>query len=134
MNILKKISIFVSNLKKYKLFYFEIKYLSDFCDDNQCTVLSKKIDFGKKIVIYGFGPYGQEYFVKLFSSFNIIDIYDKNFAYMEGKISDPEEMSSIEFDYVIVSVMNIEARKSVISFLKNKKIDDDKIVFINYSS
>lgn len=133
MSILNQISCFISNIKKYKKFYFEIKYLSDFSDEILNTFLSKKIHSGKKVVIYGFGPYGQEYFVKLFYHFYIQDIYDKNFAYIVGPINDPNDICSTDFDYIIVTVMNVDARNSVISFLKNKKIDDDKIVLLNYS-
>ncbi|SFS90676.1 hypothetical protein SAMN02910357_02508 [Succinivibrio dextrinosolvens] len=132
MFILNRFTSFIFNLKKYKLFYFEIKYLGGYTEVIKNTQLSRNISPGKRIYIYGFGPYGQEYFIKLFSLYKIIDIFDLNFKYIVGPISNPEIINSNSIDYVIVTVMNENAKNNVVNFLLNKGISLEKIIFVNY--
>lgn len=121
------------NLIKYNIFYFDTKFFGDYSDLNISTYLSKQIE-NKKIIIYGFGPYGEEYFVKLFDKNRIMGIYDKNYALMENNyIESPYNISKNDFDYVIVTVMNQRARSSIINFLIEKGVAEKKIVFVEYN-
>ena len=85
-----------------------------------------------KIIIYGFGPYGEYGFTDLFNSCEILDIYDMNFNNYGKKIKSPEFVNAHTFDYILVTVMNKDARNNVLKFLKNKGIDENKIIYIEY--
>ena len=132
MVTLKKFNIFISNLKKYKLFFFQVKYFG-YTDANITTCFSRDIPIGKKIIIYGFGPYGQEYFINCFSKYKIIDLYDLKYKKINKKIKNPNKINFKSFDYVIVTVMNINARKSVLHFLKYKQVSEEQIILIKPS-
>lgn len=121
--------VFLVNIFKYKFFYFDTKYFGDY-DLNSPTTLSQQIKKNKKVIIYGFGPYGEEYFLKFFDLYRIIGIYDRNFEQMDKYIESPEVICEKNFDYVIVTVMNKRARNSVVNFLLEKGISENKIVFI----
>ena len=128
-----RLFIFFKNLIKYKTLYFETKYFSDFYTKTDSTILSKDIEKNKTISIYGFGPYGEECFVDLFYIAKITAIFDKNYrAYNNRNIEDPEFITSKQFDYIIVTVMNEGARREVLNYLKSKKIPDEKIISVNY--
>ena len=57
---------FVRNLIKYRSFYIETKYFSDYKDLVMDTGLNKDISSKSSVAIYGIGPYGEAYFVDLF--------------------------------------------------------------------
>lgn len=96
------------------------------------TVLSSDIENNKKIIIYGFGPYGEELFVNLFFKNRIVGIYDKDYKSKGIYIESPDKIDSSCFDFVIVTVMNENARKSIVDFLKKKNISEEKIILVNY--
>lgn len=123
---------YLKNIIRYKFFYFETIY---FAENNKLpqTTISKNIEKGKKLIIYGFGPYGVEYFLKFIKKNQIIGIYDKNFECMDSDINNPEDIDVNSFDYVIVTVMNKELRKTAIEFLTKKGIPDNKFVYVLYS-
>ncbi|SFS90658.1 hypothetical protein SAMN02910357_02506 [Succinivibrio dextrinosolvens] len=124
---------FFYNLFKYRFFFIETKLLVTFCDQNAKTFLSNNIDKNKKIVIYGFGPYGEEYFVNFFCDYRIIGVYDADYAEFNSRfIFNPEIINRASFDYVVITVMNPETRKSIVNFLLKKGISKEKIVYINY--
>lgn len=125
---------FLSNLIKYKFFYFDTKYFGIYIDSNVPTSLSEQIGRNKKIVIYGFGPYGEEYFVNLFDKHRILGVYDRNYELLGKYVESPESITRISFDYVIVTVMNERARKSVVNYLLEKGISENRIVFVEYNN
>lgn len=125
-------SSFFFNIVKYKKFYFEIKYLGEYAKNDK-TVLSKPLEFNKKILIYGFGPYGEELFVKLFCKCVLVGVVDRNYKKMERYISDPSLVDHYSFDYVVVTAMNSKARKEIFDYLHlQHKIPEEKIVLLDY--
>ena len=126
--------VFIRNFIKYNFFYLETKYLSDYNDLIDETLLSRVIPPNSKVAIYGFGPYGKAYFVDIFSDSLISAIFDKNNKSNERLISDPNQidMNLVSFDYIVVSVMSEKARIDILNFLYQKNISDEKIVLVNY--
>ena len=123
---------FIFNLTKYNFFYYKTRLFGSYFINNEYTELSQKIDDYKKLLIYGFGPYGEEYFVKLFYKNKIIGICDINYELLNEHIMSPCTIKDISFDYVIVTVMDEKARKVVINNLLGMGISYEKIVLINY--
>ncbi|SFS89217.1 hypothetical protein SAMN02910357_02431 [Succinivibrio dextrinosolvens] len=125
-------SVFISNIKRFGCFYFKTKILGYGFKDNKSTKLSKVIEKGKRISIYGFGPYGEELFVRLFSNNLIINIYDRDSYFMDEYVRSPQVINKDEFDYIVITVMNPNVRKALITFL-SEKISSNKIVYLEYS-
>lgn len=130
--MLNRLLIFFFNIVKYRFFFFKTKCLSYFFNFTKPTVLSRDIELSKKIVIYGFGPYGEEIFVELFSKNRIEGVYDKKFEFFGSFVEDPNLINSKEFEYVVVTVMDDNTRKTVINFLKEKNIPEEKIIYVDY--
>lgn len=124
--------VFFSNFIRYRFFFFKTKFLSYFFNFTKPTILSRDIEPSKKIVIYGFGPYGEDVFVELFSKNRIEGIYDKKFEVFGSFVKNPNLINSKEFEYVVVTVMDDNARKTVINFLKEKNIPEAKIIYVDY--
>lgn len=127
-------SNYFSNLFKYNFLYFRTKLWRYYFIKNEEWGLSKKINTKSKISIYGFGPYGQEIFINLFKNNLITGIYDLNFREINKSIENPDSIDSNIFDQIIVTVMDKEARNSVVRFLQRKGISTEKIVFIVYKA
>ncbi|WP_143098620.1 hypothetical protein [Succinivibrio dextrinosolvens] len=96
------------------------------------NVLSKEIKPNSNIAIYGFGPYGESYFLDLFSKYKITALYDRTYCLNKRIINSPEKINSEKFDYIIVTVMNEKARNGVLDFLNKKNISEEKIICVNY--
>lgn len=124
--------IFLKNILKYKTFYLETKYFSDYKDFIDCSELSKEIKTNSNVAIYGFGPYGQSYFVKMFYTSKIVAIFDRNFEINKRFIRNPDNITSVDFDYIIITVMNERARKEVKDFFIDRRISEEKIVYVDY--
>lgn len=123
---------FIKNLIQYKFYYFKVKFFGEYFVNNERTILSKQIEKNKNVIIYGFGPYGEEYFIYSFTRFRIKGLYDKNYKKMDIRIENPDLITNRSFDYIIVTVMEKKARESVVSFLLDKNIQKDKMIFVNY--
>ena len=124
---------FIHNLIKYRLFYYLIKNYGQFIYRNSETEFSKDIDLkNKKVIIYGFGPYGEEKLVDLFHSSYIVGIYDQQYKKMSHHVKNPDKIIPNSFDFVVVTVMNENIRQAVIEFLKNKKVSSEQIIYLKY--
>ena len=123
--------LFMKNLNKYKKFYYDERSFYNFNDNNKKTKLSLDIPLGKEVVIYGFGPYGKDIFVNYFSNYKINGIYDKKKYKDEKVIKNPERGITEQFDYIIVTVMDDNARKEIGELLE-KSIPKEKIVYVDY--
>ena len=128
--MIKRFFIIIRNLIKYNLLYIESRILSFYSSIADSCYYSNKLPFFSRIVIYGFGPYGEFAFVNLFKSHYIVDIFDLNNKKFGNKVKSPEFINKNDFDYVVVTVLNKVAQKDVYSFLKRKGIDDNKIIYV----
>ncbi len=126
---------FVSNVRKFGFSFCKDVLCCeqlDCIDDNDYFYSSDIIE-GKKVAIYGFGPYGKIAFLDFISKNKITAIYDKNFISFHGNVSDPNDIDPNKFDYIILSVMNENAVTKIIDFFYEKKISKNKIIKIEYS-
>ena len=131
-SFLLSIKNFFHNIKKYKISYFKTKLTDDYFFNIERVYLSKDIEAGKKIALYGFGPYGKDFIANCLSYYHIDNIYDRNYLSMEAYVSSPECITEKDFDFIIVSVMDPKARNSVLKFLSDKNIHETKIAYIDY--
>ena len=130
MKIVNLVTFFF-NIIKYKFSYFEIKYCANI-SHNKETELSGTISNKKRVFIYGFGPYGAEFFLKFFDKYIITGICDINYEKMDDYICNPNEIFHIKFDYIIITVMDNINRNNVIDFLKKNGVSENKILYLNY--
>lgn len=124
---------FLYNIIKYKKFYYEIKFLGQYVEIKQKTSFSHPFEDNKRILIYGFGPYGEELFVKQFCKSKIVGIVDRNFKIMGNYIEAPSCIDNYSFDYVVVTTMNSKAQAEIYRYLHNQhNIPKEKIVLLYY--
>lgn len=94
----------------------------------------KDITPGSNVVLYGAGLVGNEYYRQnlKYRFCNIILWCDASFSNINNilfKISNPEDIMSMDYDYVIVAIDQEIRAMSAITWLKNYGVDDDKIVW-----
>lgn len=130
--LISSIKIFIYNIKKYRALYFKNKFMDDYFFNIERVYLSRDIDIGKKVAVYGFGPYGKDFISNCMFDYRIVGIFDRQYLSMSHFVKKPDCIDNTDFDYVIVSVMAPEARNSVINFLISKNIPVNKIVYIDY--
>lgn len=129
--IFKKFLPYICNIKKFYYLYIKTKLLGDYyCND--VTRLSQKLERNKKVIIYGFGPYGEEYFIKLFNKCHILGVFDINYKQKGFQVRSPEFISDVMFDYVVITVMDEYAKQSLVDLFLKKGIALDKIIFVEY--
>lgn len=131
-NLKTSIICFLVNLFIFRFLFFKTRIFGEYFYDNEEWGLSKLISYKKNIAIYGFGPYGQDFFVRSFNKYIITGIYDINYKTMNCYIKAPDEICIDCFDYIVVTVMEKKTRNSVIDFLHSKGIKDEKIILLNY--
>lgn len=135
--------IFLRNFFKYNFFYLCNKFFAEY--EDVYTIIEKRYEYSKQIkrgsniIIYGFGPYGVAAFEELFSLCRIRGVFDIKFKDFKDRnnlhkcfVEDPQNINSVKFDYVVISVMNEKARKSVEDYLLGLKIEREKFIYINY--
>lgn len=88
---------------------------------------------GKKIIIYGAGIVGKDYYSQLakYSDINIVAWVDKNFETIETDffaISSPEEILHREYDYIVIAIENAETVNSVKKYLKTMGCEENRLI------
>lgn len=89
---------------------------------------------GKKIVIYGAGAVGEDYYaqLRLYRDIDIVFWVDKNYQNIKNnfcKIDSPEVIKSAEFDYIVIAMQNPNLAYDIILSLKENGIPENKIVW-----
>ena len=115
---------------EFKCLYYVVKFFYD--ESLKNTKLSTGIEPGKKVAIYGFGPYGEQTFIKYYYVYKIVSIFDIKYKTLPNCIKSPEKIVKFDFDYIIVTVMDEIIRREVINFLLSKGIPEEKIVHLIY--
>lgn len=89
-----------------------------------------KVDKGDNIVIYGAGNLGKLYMKQLerLDYCKVVLWVDKNKYNSEKNISKPEDILTVPFDHVVISVVDRRLRDEIIEFLLKIGIDKSKIV------
>lgn len=91
---------------------------------------------GSRIVLYGAGIVGQEFYRQL--KFNcyaeLVSWVDRNKRIIEKyNIDSPESLAFIPYDYIVISVANVETSKEIEKYLENYlAIPKEKIIWADY--
>ena len=86
----------------------------------------------KKFVLYGYGNFGQLIYEKF--KVNIIKVVDQNYLHLNKKfnmdIKNVNELKTMEFDYILISVLGREVEIEDI-LIKKHFVDKNKILKLN---
>lgn len=107
--------------------------------DNVCYPFSNVIR-GKKVILYGFGTYGQHLYNRINNSnfLQEIRISDSNWKNNENIGISIENIDSLikqyNYDYILIAYMNEKYSNNIKKFLINRKIEESKILQIPYNA
>ena len=95
----------------------------------------EKVPRQSKIIIYGAGTLGQDYYLQLLITryCEVVGFIDRNYAYYQDwnvPIYAPEDICRLDFDYVVVAIRMEAAFNEIKRVLKNCGIPNEKIVAI----
>lgn len=149
----RKINILYKYLRKIFDSYYEIdlniqlKYyiLSQLlvrtkCFSNNVCFPFNNIIRGKKVILYGFGTYGQHFYNRINNSnfLQEIKISDDNWQNNENLGINIENIDSLikqyNYDYILITYVNEKYSNSIKKFLINRKVEESKILQIPYNS
>lgn len=105
------------------------------------TIPYSKMPYGSKIIIYGAGKMGQNYYqsIKRSGRLNIAAILDANVnellhIWADVPVLEPQRVSELEYDYIFITVENREAASDIRNKLIQYGSDDRKIIWAGDSS
>lgn len=112
---------------------------------NYCLLLEKNEDYlypfpkvkkGHKIIVYGAGRIGYSLmrFLSKTQDYQIVLWVDKDitrYALPGYKISPVDEISNVEYDYIVVAVQRADIVKEIRESLMDRKIPEEKIAIID---
>ncbi len=103
---------------------------------NSVQYTIKDIDkyLGKKIILYGAGKVGYDYLRQMELNdigepVAICDSYKKNILWEHFLIINPNEISNIEYDYIIIAVMDEESANKIKQMLLSIGADEKRIIW-----
>lgn len=105
--------------------------------DNICYPFSDKIK-GKKVIIYGFGTYGQHFYNRINNSNFVqeIKIADSNWQNNANVVVNIEDIDNLisqyDYDYILITYVNEIYSNNIKKILIDKKVDESKILQIPY--
>ena len=87
---------------------------------------------GKKIILYGAGKVGYNYYKQLspYANIKIVDWVDKNFStyhYMERKVNDLAGLKKSAYDLVLIAVSEKAVADKIKDELCSEGVDENKI-------
>lgn len=94
----------------------------------------EKIKKGSKVIIYGSGNIGKDYYNQLETTgfCNVILWVDKQFEqYRKAclKVETPDKIFGCDFDYLIIAIRNKEVQEEVRSYLLRNNLKEEKIIY-----
>lgn len=106
------------------------KAVQNLATDFPCEVL------GERVVLYGAGKLGQDLYKKINRSKNnhVVQWVDKNYKQYGKKllnITDPSKIGNVEYDNIIIGVLDENLSKSIRKYLVSRGVPDEKIIWIN---
>ena len=104
------------NLQKYKEWKFPYE----------------RVNCGSNVVIYGAGAVGRDFVnqIEKTNYCNIVMWMDKNYENFDEKVVNPAEIVNVNYDYVIIAILNKDIINEVQQYLALKKVDANKIITI----
>lgn len=122
----------LSKKKRKQVEEWEKEYLST----SYIRIPKKKYSAGTRIVLYGAGKVGrifyrqiikeQEYFVVLWIDRQYVKFIEKGYP-----VSSPDRMSDIEYDKILIAVLNEKVYQSIKNDLIEMEVDEQKIDWIS---
>ena len=90
----------------------------------------EKIDKGERIIIYGAGPIGQEFYwqVRDGAFCKVVGIADRRFHENSGVLIKPEAIKDVTFDKILIASDVVENVLEISGFLLKMDIPRDKII------
>jgi len=124
-----------SQLDYYAMYLLAWQAPYAFENDNiKCLIPYGGIEKGSKIVLYGAGAVGIQLYnyITNYKCCNIVYWADRNYAsFIDLNVKSPANMTNIDFDYVIISILNSEAYISARKSLISMGINENKIRWID---
>lgn len=110
------------------------QYYSDYRETNRDLFPFWKISQSDKVILYGAGDLGKEYFSQneLYNFCKIVMWADRNFIELQrqGKVvSNPECIEFVEFDYLLIAVKSIELAQEIRNDFIKRGISKEKIIW-----
>lgn len=95
-----------------------------------------KVKKGSKIVIYGSGKLGKQIYgvIKDNSDYEFVSMLDKNWELYKNQdmnVNAPEDILSLEYDYVIIAIVYVNVKNQVKKTLKEMGVASDKIAEVD---
>ena len=94
----------------------------------------EKVPMKSRVIIYGAGSVGTDYVRQLLHTKYCKELYvvDKNYLNCRNAYSytvqSPEVITEIEFDYIVISILNEKIQKEIRQMLNSMGVEDKKIV------
>ena len=85
----------------------------------------------KSVVIYGAGRVGKDYFNQLESICNNLYFVDKDYINKEGEVYSLEKLDEPFYDYILIAIDNREVAYEVKEQLLQRKVDNEKIIWMS---
>ncbi len=93
-----------------------------------------KIFFGKRLVLYGSGKVGNDYYMQIrrYSKCQLIAWVDKNAVNIKNEfyeINEPEYVTGLSYDYIIIAIKSTVKKEEILDQLIRLNIDKEKIIW-----
>ena len=112
--------------------------INDISDEQRIVPIYKKTNIeiyaDKKIVIYGAGSVGQDYYMQLsrYQKCDVVAWVDRNYKkynYSYYEVKNYQEINNHEFDYVIIAILDKRIADAIVDDLVNIGIPKEKIIW-----
>ena len=121
----------IPQLNRYMLMMLWKREPSMYIEANKFVFPYQRIPYGSKIIIYGAGDLGNAYLVQLQQNgyCDIIAVADQKYKNSTNPIEIvPDAIIGLQFDYIVVSVVNKMVADSIRNYLMNLGVEESKIV------
>lgn len=113
-----------ANLKRMKYglpIYYRLNYFLFPFDSVPC---------GSNIVLYGAGKVGRDYQMQLQNAegWSLVARVDRNYESMGNGVQSPEVILEVDFDYIVVAIVDDEVYATIKKWLNTHGINDEKII------
>ncbi|MGI6124511.1 MAG: glycosyltransferase [Acetivibrionales bacterium] len=92
-----------------------------------------KVDKNDQIVLYGAGDVGQAFYrqIKETECCNLVLWVDRNYQKIGFPVKNPETIKEMEYDKIIISVVDKYVADSIRNYLKEMGVKEDKIIWVD---
>lgn len=94
----------------------------------------EEIPYGAKVALYGAGLNGNTVYhaIQKNKYCNIVKVYDRNYSNCDFpiQVTSPEELDGHTFDFIVVTLSDIEMQKTVCNYIVSKGVSKSKIRYV----